>query len=97
MSERVGYREFTADSRGSTSISSFHLPLYLSLPPSRQGKKTADDAAAMQFSFFGDLSTVDDGSALEDGLEAPPEEERVFARKGRELESQNGGGNGDLS
>ena len=38
-------------------------------------------ATAMQFSFFGDLSNIDDdgalGGALEDGLDAPPEEERL--------------------
>ena len=64
---------------------------YANSPQSKQeSSKAADDVA--QFSFFGDLSAVDGdsalGGALEDDLDAPPEEERVF-------KEQNGGG--DLS
>ena len=53
---------------------------HLNVLDMQRGEKHGEDASAseaFQFSFFGDLSAVDGdlGGALEEGLDAPPEEE----------------------
>ena len=58
----------------------------------RDGKHAEDASAseAFQFSFFGDLSAVDGdlGGALEEGLDAPPEEEGLMGGLEEEVEEQ---------